>query len=89
MKNLYQCLNESINDKSLNEAATNVSAKSSSSGLIVQLDLTHLEKDTIQTLFHDWNIDWSKLNKKDLEKLYNLVGSDLSFDEWVEANEFM
>lgn len=83
MKSLSQHLTES-----LNEAIPNISPKQSSSDLIVQINLSRIDKETLQSIFHDWSIDWSKLNKKDLEKLYNLVGSDLSFDEWVEANDF-
>lgn len=72
----------------INEAASNVSSSISSNDLIIQINLSKLDIDTLNALYNDSSIDWSKLKEKDLIKLYDLLDSDLSFDEWKEVNEF-
>lgn len=62
----------------------------SNDDLIVELNLSKLENDTLGVLFNDYSIDWTKLNKDELYKLYNLLGTEeLTFDEWLSTNDFI
>lgn len=57
-------------------------------GLKVTLDLSAIEPKTLDVLYQDMSIDWSKLSRRDLKKLYKLLDLDLDFDEWVDENGF-
>ena len=74
----------------LNEAVKNIANGSSSSkSLMVQIDLSKLENDTLDSLWNDYGIDWKKLDRSELQKLYKLLKvTDLEFEEWVEENGF-
>lgn len=74
--------------QSINEAIVKISDKTSPNDLVVQINLNDLDEDTLYALFNDSSVNWSKLNDKDLMKLYNLIGSDLNFEEWKEENGF-
>lgn len=74
----------------LNEAVKNITNGSSSGkSLIVQIDLSKLEEDTLDSLWNDYGIDWKKLDRSELQKLYKLLKvTDLEFEEWFEENGF-
>lgn len=61
----------------------------SSKRLMVQLDLSKLDSSTLAALWNDSSVNWSKLSKSDLRKLYNALGkTKASFTEWMKANGF-
>ncbi len=61
----------------------------SSKRLMVQLDLSKLDSSTLAALWNDSSVNWSRLNKSDLQKLYNALGkTKASFTEWMKANGF-
>lgn len=61
----------------------------SSKRLVVQLDLSKLEISTLAAIWNDASVNWSKLKKSDLRKLYNALGkTKASFTEWMKANGF-
>ena len=61
----------------------------SSKRLMVQLDLSKLDSSTLAALWNDSSVNWSKLSKPDLRKLYNALGkTTASFTEWMKANGF-
>ena len=61
----------------------------SSKRLMVQLDLSKLDSSTLAALWNDSSVNWSRLNKSDLRKLYNALGkAKASFAEWMKANGF-
>ncbi len=56
---------------------------------MVQLDLSKLDSSTLAALWNDSSVNWSRLNKSDLQKLYNALGkTKASFTEWMKANGF-
>ena len=62
---------------------------SSGKSLIVQIDLSKLKEDTLDSLWNDYGIDWKKLDRSELQKLYKLLKvTDLEFEEWFEENGF-
>ena len=70
-------------------AQINSQNSQSSKKLIVQLDLSKLESSTLAALWNDSSVNWSKLGKSDLRKLYNALGkTKASFSEWMKANGF-
>ena len=78
-------LNEqfALNEKNITNGS------SSGKSLIVQIDLSKLEEDTLDSLWNDYGIDWKKLDRSELQKLYKLLKvTDLEFEEWFEENGF-
>ncbi len=70
-------------------AQINPQNSQSSKRLIVQLDLSKLDSSTLAALWNDSNVNWSKMSKSDLRKLYNALGkTKASFTEWMKANGF-
>lgn len=86
MKTLGMMLAEQIQ---MNEAIKTITPKASSNkSLLVTIDLANLEEDTLSSIWNDVHVDWTKLDKTELKKLYTLLDSDLEFDEWIEENGF-
>ena len=82
---LGMMLNEqfALNEKNITNGS------SSGKSLIVQIDLSKLEEDTLDSLWNDYGIDWKKLDRSELQKLYKLLKvTDLEFEEWFEENGF-
>lgn len=95
MKTLQMILNEAskTSQMTLNEAETPKSVnrkKPTSNSLLVILDLSQIEKETLDSLFDDYSIDWANLGRRGLRKLFNLFkpAPMLDFSEWMEANEW-
>ena len=82
---LGMMLNEqfALNEKNITNGS------SSGKSLIVQIDLSKLKEDTLDSLWNDYGIDWKKLDRSELQKLYKLLKvTDLEFEEWFEENGF-
>lgn len=82
---LGMMLNEqfALNEKNITNGS------SSGESLIVQIDLSKLEEDTLDSLWNDYGIDWKKLDRSELQKLYKLLKiTDLELEEWFEENGF-
>lgn len=82
---LGMMLNEqfALNEKNITNGS------SSGKSLIVQIDLSKLEEDTLDSLWNDYGIDWKKLDRSELQKLYKLLKiTDLELEEWFEENGF-
>lgn len=78
-----------VNEAKINESITNITPGSNrANSLVVQMDLAKLQKATIAEIWNDFSVDLNSLSKSDLEKLYNILNPDLSFEEWMEINEF-
>lgn len=88
--------NNSLLGKMLNEAFMNEAVKTITDvtsnrykSLVVQIDLSKLEPNTIDVLWNDYGINWKKLDKTELQVLYKLLNiKDLEFEEWCEENGF-
>lgn len=59
---LGMMLNEqfALNEKNITNGS------SSGKSLIVQIDLSKLEEDTLDSLWNDYGIDWKKLDRSEL-----------------------
>ena len=57
--------------------------------LVESIVLSKLDSSTLAALWNDSSVNWSKLSKPDLRKLYNALGkTKASFTEWMKANGF-
>lgn len=80
-----------LNEAFMNEAVKTITDVNSNKrkSLVVQIDLSKLEEDTIDVLWNDTGINWKKLDKTELQVLYKLLKvDDLEFEEWCEENGF-
>lgn len=98
----YHLLNESLNDSVLHEVKSNAYINEATEqlinnkkpnpakSLIVSIDLEQLESGTLDNLWNDYHVDWSKLNDTKLYRLWKYVLNvrELTFEEWCEENNF-